>query len=92
MAIQHPLNGERLLFDTPRGSPTRSARRGGDGIRERVPPLAWMRGSVGPSGVSRAEAKPRRERERRTVFQNWAADDLAYRDVAPQLWPAARAQ
>lgn len=29
-----------------------------------------------------------RRRESRHMFQNWAASDLAHRDVASQIWPA----
>jgi hypothetical protein len=97
IAIQYPVNGGLIPFERSRSAAVTDRADKGAGFRLPAKAGAWLRALVGPRrSVNAGRAPdPRRkradpDRERRSVFHSWAADDLAHRDVALQLWPAAR--
>lgn len=88
MPIRHPLRGEPYpsgrSFDPPASDDF--AKRVGNIGDWRLAACAWARRSFVSGGGMRAAHK----RGRRSLFQNWAATDLAHRDVASQFWPNLR--
>jgi hypothetical protein len=80
MPIRHPLKGEphpesgSLAAPAAGAFATRAEKTAGWVLAARD----WARRSLGSD---------RGKREPRSLFQTWAASDLAHRDAASQMWP-----